>query len=381
MLMPNNFRSKTGKFPLPMFFPDATKAVIRTLDSKDIIGTKTPGILVNTYHLIRNPGKRVIKNAGSAGNFMNFAGPIISDSGGFQVMSLAKESGSQGKINDKGVTFKLHSQKKFTLTPEDSIDFQFVLGTDLMVVLDDFTPPNADYDEAKETVERTILWAKKCKNEFERQIALRKTEEEKRPYLIGVVQGGKHQDLRKYCAEKLVEIGFDGLGYGGWPLRSAQGKPIRQASARGGQAGQNIMEFDYETAQTIKDAAPENYLLYGLGIGKPQEIVNLVKMGYHIFDCVLPTRDARHKRLYVYNAESIEEIDLEKESFYRFYTPDKEKNYADISPVSTACDCLLCKNYSRAYLAHLFRENELTALRLSTIHNLRFYSILMEKLR
>lgn len=371
MEKPKYFNSKTaGKIPLPIFFPDATKAVVRTLDSIDIAKTKTPGILVNTYHLLKNPGKKVMTKAKNVANFMKFEGSIISDSGGFQVMSLAKSEGADGIITDKGVTFKLKGEKKFTLTPEDSIDFQFKLGTDLMVVLDDFTPPIASKKEAQDSVERTILWAKRCKSEFQRQCKLQNISKGKVPYLIGVVQGGKYQDLRKYCAEKLVEIGFDGLGFGGWPLR--------QASAKGRQAGQ---KFDYETAQTIKDVAPDNYLLYGLGIGKPEEIVNLVKMGYHIFDCVLPTRDARHQRIYVYNAKSIKDIDIKRDIFYKFYTPAKERHKEDFSPVSTACDCLLCKNYSRAYLYHLFKEKEMSSLRLSSIHNLRFYAILMEKIR
>ncbi|HSX48763.1 MAG TPA: tRNA-guanine transglycosylase, partial [Candidatus Saccharimonadales bacterium] len=208
-----------------------------------------------------------------------------------------------------------------------------------------------------ETVERTLLWARKCKDKFDE---LTKGMKEK-PYILGVAQGGKYQDLRAYCTQELVKIGFDGIGYGGWPINE-------------------INEFDYESAKTIADNTPESYFLYGLGIGKPHEIVELTRMGYNIFDCVLPTRDARHKRLYVYNSSSIEAIDVNKADFYKYYVPDKQKYYHDKGPVSTACDCLLCKNYSRAYLAHLFRNNEMTAGRLATIHNLRFYSILMEKL-
>jgi queuine tRNA-ribosyltransferase len=289
---------------------------------------------------------------------MNFHGGIISDSGGFQVMSLAKTLG--GKITDQGVTFKPLGEPKITLTPEISIEFQLALGTDMVVVLDDFTPPNATYENAKETVERTLLWAKRCRSTFAKATA----DKDKKdiPYLLGVVQGGSYQDLREYCTKELVKIGFDGLGYGGWPIN-------------------DLKEFDYESAKTIADSTPEDYFLYGLGIGKPHEIVKLTQMGYNIFDCVLPTRDARHKRLYVYNADSIETIDVTKEKFYEYYVPDKQKYYHDTRPVSMACDCLLCKNYSRAYLAHLFRNNEMTAGRLATIHNLRFYSILMEKLQ
>ncbi len=355
------FKSKDGNIPLPVFFPDATRAVLKTLDSVDIEQTKTKGILVNTYHLYKDLGKKVVKEHGGIRKFMNFHGGVISDSGGFQVMSLAKTLG--GKITDHGVTFKPQGEPKLTLTPEDSIELQLALDTDMVVVLDDFTTSSATYEEAKETVERTLLWAKRCRVKFDEMTKGK----EIKPYLLGVVQGGFFQDLREYCTKELVKIGFDGLGYGGWRL-----KP--------GEDGL-LTEFDYESAKTIADNTPENYFLYGLGVGKPHEIVELTKMGYNIFDCVLPTRDARHKRLYVYNANSIGKIDLRLPDFYSYFVPDKQKYYHDTKPVSTACDCLLCKNYSRAYLAHLFRNNEMTAGRLATIHNLRFYSILMEKLK
>ncbi len=356
-MAPKYFKSKFGNIPLPVFFPDATRAVIKTLDSVDIENTKTLGILVNTYHLFKDLGKKVIKDAGGVRAFMNFKGGVISDSGGFQVMSLAKSAGNKGKITDKGVMFQVPGHPKISLTPEDSIDFQIALGTDMVVVLDDFTLPTATYEEAKDTVERTIKWAKRSKEEFER---LTKDKKEK-PYILGVAQGGKYQDLRKYCTEELVKIGFDGIGYGGWPIN-------------------DLNEFDYESAKTIADNVPDSYFLYGLGIGKPHEVVELTKMGYNIFDCVLPTRDARHRRLYVYNANSIDEIDINSEKFYSYYVPDKERYYHDQSPISLACDCLLCTNYTRSYIGHLTRSEEPTAQRLATIHNLRFYSILMEKL-
>lgn len=340
---------------VPLFFPDATRAVIKTLDSTDIANTHTPGILVNTYHLLNSPGMSVIKKFGGVAKFMNWDGITISDSGGFQAMSLG------GKPNDKGV---------LGLTPESSLAAQFTLGTDLMVVLDDFTPPTATYEEAKETVRRTLLWAERSLREFEKQMQQKSPLLAKarggltKPVLTGVVQGGFFPDLRAECAKELIAMGYKALGYGGWPLRTASGKS----------------EFDYESAEIIASNAKSDTLLYGLGIGKPHEIKALVKMGYSVFDCVLPTRDARHKRLYVYNADTINNIDISSDSFYSYYTPDKEKYYKDMTPVSTACDCLLCTNYTKAYLAHLFRIKDLSAMRLATIHNLRFYSLLMEKL-
>lgn len=357
----NYFKTQSGRIELPVFFPDATRAIVKTIDSEDIENSKTPGILVNTYHLYKDLGKIVLKKHHGIRGFMSWPGGLISDSGGFQVMSLAKKGGKKGAITDKGVTFS-ESGKKIELTPEKSIEFQLLLNPDMVVVLDDFTPPNASYEVAKETVERTILWAKRSKKEFLRLCQEQKLNDERRPYILGVVQGGSYPDLRKNCAEELAKIGFDGFGYGGWPL-SEDGI------------------FDYATAQIIADTTPEGYLLYGLGIGKPEEIVGCVDLGYHIFDCVLPTRDGRHKRLYVYQADSIEDINIRSPKFYSYYVPDKEKHYHDNQPVSTACDCLLCRRYTRAYLAHLFRIKDATALRLATIHNLRFYSLLMEKLR
>lgn len=355
--MKKYFRSRSGNISMPMFFPDATRAVIRTLDSQDIINSGTKGVLVNTFHLWQEINTNTLEKSNGIGNFMNFKGGIISDSGGFQVMSLIKSGEMKGKVTDEGVVMYPSRNKKVVLTPEKSIAFQISLGTDMVVVLDDFTDPDSTHDEAKMSVERTIEWAKRSKKEFEK---LTKGKKQK-PYLLGVSQGGYYQDLRKYCTEELVKIGFDGLGYGGWPLNKDG-------------------SFDYESARTISDNSPEDYLLYGLGIGKPEEIVELTKMGYSIFDCVLPTRDARHKRLYLYTAKSYKDITL-KGKFYTYYTPDRSAYTDDLSSISEACDCLLCKNYSKAYLAHLFKKEPMSAMRLSTIHNLRFYSMLMEKLQ
>jgi queuine tRNA-ribosyltransferase len=356
------FRSKKGKIPLPIFFPDATRGVLKSLDSRDIENTKTSGILVNTFHLWQGLGKDVLEKFDGIGNFMDFHGGVISDSGGFQVMSVIKSGNVKGKITDEGAVFYPSKKSKKILTPEKSIEFQMKLGSDMMVVLDDFTDPKSGYEEAKESVERTLSWAKRSKTEFEKICKQKKFTDETRPYLLGVVQGGQFQDLREYCTKELVKIGFDGLGYGGWPI-------------------DEMGNFDFESAKTIAENSPEDYFLYGLGVGKPDEIVKCASLGFNIFDCVLPTRDGRHGRLYIYNADSIENIDIKKENFWSFFSPDKEKYYKDKTPVSTACDCLLCRRYSKAYLSHLFRIGDFTAGRLATIHNLRFYSILMEKIR
>lgn len=344
------FKFKGGKLPLPVFFPDATRGVIKSIDTKDLEETKTQGILVNTFHLWQNPGGNFFNDFGGIRKFMNWNGAVISDSGGFQVMSVIKKGIVQGKITDEGIAFHKGRNKKLIFTPEESIKFQMSLGVDMVVVLDDFTGPEDNHKKALDTVERTISWAKRSKAEFEKICKKKGLTKEDRPYLLGVVQGGEFMDLREYCTKELVKIGFDGLGWGGWPF--------------------NEGKINFKSAEVIAKNSPSDYLLYGLGIGKPEDIVECVKLGFTIFDCVLPTRDARHGRLYVWD-----------DKFYSYYDAKKQKNEGDKNPVSASCDCLLCKNYSRAYLYHLFKIGDTTALRLATIHNLFFYSTLMEKLR
>jgi queuine tRNA-ribosyltransferase len=367
MTKPKYFRYRYGKIPFPVFFPDATRGVVRTLDSVDLVNTKTYGLLVNTMHLRNEYGHKIIDKFGGVGEFMSWKGALISDSGGFQVGSLVKRRPKMGEVTDEGVFFKMEGLtpsekgKKKLLTPESSIAFQMDLGVDMVVALDDFDAPNATYEQVKESVERTILWAKRSRDEYDNICAKRKLTDKTRPYILGVIQGGHYRDLRKYCIDELVKIGFDGLGYGG-------------EDKIAGKANNDLAQF-------LADNTPKDYLLYALGVGKPEDIVTAARIGFDIFDCVLPTRDARHKRLYKYTANSIKEIDLSKENFYEYYVPDKMIHLDEEAPVSTACDCLLCTNYSRSYLAYLFKIRDMVALRLSTIHNLRFYSLLMEKLR
>jgi queuine tRNA-ribosyltransferase len=205
------------------------------------------------------------------------------------------------------------------------------------------------------------LWAKRCKEAYLAECERLGIPEGKRPYLIGVVQGGEYEDLRLKSIKELTEIGFDGYGYGGFPMKDGK--------------------FDEAMAKFLADNLPKDTVLYGLGIGKPDDIVKCVKLGWQIFDCVLPTRDARHGRLYVYSDLSIDRIDLTKENFYEFYNPRQAKHLEENVPVSTTCDCELCTTLTRAEFATMWRSRDERVLRLATIHNLRFYAILMEKLR
>ena len=345
---------------LPIFFPDATRAVVRSLDQNDIVSTNTKGILVNTFHLYRDLGEKNLIKHGGIRKFMNWNGALISDSGGFQVYSLGKSQGYKNTTNANGVIFRMDGTKTL-FTPEMSIKFQFLLNTDLMVVLDDFTEPRLAKKDAYESVQRTLKWAVESKKIFDTECDRRKLTDQNRPYLCGVVQGGNYLDLRTECTQRLVEMGFDAIGYGGWPFGEEE-------------------DLFLKIAETIKKHTPEKHLLYGLGVGTPKDIVDFYRLGYTIFDCVLPTRDARHGRLYVYNAINIDDIDVTKKNFYSFYSP-REKDLGSNEPVSTACDCLLCKNYSKGYLTHLFKIKDTSYFRLATIHNLRFYSLLTERLK
>ncbi|HET7098692.1 MAG TPA: tRNA guanosine(34) transglycosylase Tgt [Patescibacteria group bacterium] len=355
------FKFKSGKMPLPVFFPDATRGVIKTLDSVDIASTDTPGILVNTFHLWQGLNKEILKKLGGIREFMNFNGAVISDSGGFQVMSVVKKGVIEGKITDEGVVFHPGRNRKVVFSPETSIELQMSLNVDMVVVLDDFTDPKVGHKEALESVERTLDWARRSKREFEKICKKKGLTKSNRPYLLGVVQGGDFMDLREMCTKELVKIGFDGLGWGGWAIENGK------------------LKFD--SAEVIAKNTPENYLLYGLGVGKPEDIIKCVELGYTIFDCVLPTRDGRHGRLYVYDVDNIKDIDIFKPNFYHYFDAKKGANLSDKSKISTSCDCLLCKNYSKGYLAHLYKIGDMSAMRLSSIHNLRFFSILMQKLQ
>lgn len=386
--MQKDFRLLDGStLPLPLFFPDATRGFVRELSWTDVKGVGLPGVLVNTFHLLREQGYEKTEKAGGVRGLLGWDGAIISDSGGFQVMSIAKKSFGKtqdpgGRITDEGVVFVMDNVEHL-LTPEESIRYQLTMKTDLCVVLDDFTPPDATFEEAEETVRRTTLWAKRCKEEYERILGKDRTGEPYgRPYLVGVVQGGAYPELRMRSIRELTEIGFDGYGYGGWPMKDGV--------------------FDIETAALIaeeirsiethgstqRSTPTGGILLYGLGIGKPDDIVKCVNLGWQIFDCVLPTRDARHGRLYVYTAASMDTIDLPRRqagvhspTFYEYYNPTHASHKEENIPVSTACDCELCTTINRADLYKMWKAKDKAVLRLATTHNLRFYALLMEKLR
>jgi queuine tRNA-ribosyltransferase len=355
--MKSTIRGK--QIEMPIFCPDATRGVLRATDSKDIEEAGIQGLIVNTYHLMNTPGTNVLSVAGGINKFMNWKGLTISDSGGFQVFSLIHRKEGLGKISDDGVTFNLDGTKH-ALTPESCIQTQFEIGADVIICLDDCADQTISEAEMIKSVDRTVSWAKRCRDEYDNQIKIRKLSDETRPLIFAVVQGGNYIDQRKRCAQELTKIGFDGYGFGGWPIS---------------EDGNLNTEALLATVEFTKDSKYH----YALGVGDPKSCVKCAEMGYNIFDCVLPTRDARHGRLYVWkDSPSKEQI---KTDFFEYLRIDKSEYAQDNSPISQHCDCFTCTNYTRAYLRHLFKINDTLAYRLASIHNIRFYAQLFEQLQ
>ncbi|MFZ2226780.1 MAG: tRNA guanosine(34) transglycosylase Tgt [Candidatus Moraniibacteriota bacterium] len=359
-------RTKNGVLNTPFFMPDATRGFVKSLDRDDLLAVGVSPMVVNTYHLYLQPGTELVKNAGGIHKFMNWHSPLLSDSGGYQVFSLIHKNPEMGKITDEAVIFKSPLDGSMhTISPEKSIQIQFDLGVDMMVVLDDVPPNSYSKKKIKEAVERTVRWAGRCKIEYEKQLKKRKIAPKDRPLIFGVIQGGAHSDLRKYCAEKLVEIGFDGYGFG-----------ARHVDTEG-----NFMEeVVRETAKLI----PEKALRFALGVGTPEDIVKFVACGWDMFDCVIPTREGRHGRLFIRKGKiknKKSKIKINDNNFYETININNGKFREDFGSIDPNCDCQLCKNYSRSYLRHLFAMKDPMAMRLSAMHNLKFYMDLMEELR
>lgn len=281
----------------------------------------------------------------------------MSDSGGFQVLSLLKNDPSGGSISQHGFTWRTErGGEKRKLTPEACIRHQLQLGADILFCLDWCTHPDDPRERQEESVTVTIAWARRCREEFDRLVAQKKWSDKERPLLYAVIQGGDDEGLRRRCAEELLAIGFDGYGFGGWPIRDS---------------GELV-----ETVQLVADLVPDEFPLHGLGIGSPENIVAARKSGYDTFDCVLPTRDARHLRLYTYTTAP-ETGSLPANGFYKKLYLQDDKWHRHGGPADETCDCPLCRDYSLAYLYHLFRVEEPLAIRLASIHNLRFYTRLL----
>ena len=353
----------SGRVPLPAFFPDATYAAVRAADFSAVEDAGLYGCEMNSYHLMTKPGAKLVKALGGLHGFSGYGGVILTDSGGFQLYSLIRENPEYGEIREKEIIFRPdRGREKLSFTPEKCIQAQFQYGSDVMMALDMCTHPEDPPEVQRRSVELTVAWSRRCRAEFDKLAAQRK--DGRRPLLFGIVQGGSDPELRMECGRRLEEIGFDGYGFGGWPL-----------GANG--------ELRPDVLKMAADAMPDGKIKYAMGLGKPEEIVKCVQMGYSLFDCVIPTREARHQRLYVFaeGCESREGVRRPDGRFYRFHYAMDDKHARDPRPVDENCDCALCRRHSRAYLHHLFRVNDPSAMRLATAHNLRFYGRLMELLR
>jgi queuine tRNA-ribosyltransferase len=341
-----------GDVITPQFLPIGTKGTIKTVTSEEIKFWGATMVLANTYHLWQRPGDGLIYKAGGLHKFMNWKGPIFTDSGGFQVYSLAK----MRKTMEAGVLFQFDLDgKQEILSPEKSIDIQANLGSDICLILDDFPGFPFEHSRSLESIELTSRWAERAVAEHKRIV------EDGDPVnpdqkLWGIVQGASFEDLRRTSAEQMTALGFEGFAIGG----VAVGEPHDEM----------MKAIEYSIPYL-----PENSPKHLLGVGTPFDIIQAVSRGCDTFDCVIPTREARHGRLYVSakdenGKDGYETIDIRLEKY-------KE----DFSSVDNTCDCYLCLNHTRAYLRHLISSEEILGTRLATMHNLRFYLNFMEKIR
>lgn len=327
-----------------VFMPDATRGAVRNLTTKQLKETGTKALVTNTLHLLIHPGPDVINKLGGIKKMMGWDGIVLTDSGGFQVFSLIHSKKWQGKVHKDGATFKSPRQGNiYELTPEISIDIQIKIGSDVLVTLDDCRASDLTRKDAEESVERTVAWAKRCKDHFEKEYGgTKKTGK----LLTCVVQGANYLDLRARCAKELVEIGFDGYNFGGFVINKE---------------GNLVLD----EMQTVIENLPEDTIRYAMGVGKPQDIIEVAKLGYNLFDTVLVTRNARHGTLYTSQGQ---------------LKIGNSEMALDTRPVDPECNCECCKNYSRAYIHHMMKNNETTAQTLATIHNLTYYQDLIKAL-
>lgn len=354
----SNLQLPHGELQLPVFMPDATLGVVRSVDATDLLHCGVQAVVMNTFHLMQRPGSSTIQALDGLHAMSGWPRPIVTDSGGFQAYSLIQQNAKFGTLDEDGITFKPEgANRKFQLTPEKAVQLQMSYDSDVVMCLDYCTHVDAPLDVQELAVTRTIAWAKRCKREFQRLVEQKRLPEEKRPLLFGVIQGGGSFELRKRCSEALLKIGFDGMGYGGWPL-DRQGKLVS-----------DIIRY-------TRELVPAQLPMHALGIGHPGNMLECVRMGYGIFDCAMPTRDARHARLYAFTGDN-----LVDEKWFSYVYVNDDKYIKSNVPVSTRCDCLCCTHYTLGYLHHLFKINDTLFFRLATIHNLRFMTMLTQRLR
>ncbi|RJO61458.1 tRNA guanosine(34) transglycosylase Tgt [candidate division WS5 bacterium] len=338
-----------GEIETPVFMPVGTRASIKTLSPQEITTIDAKIILGNTYHLYLRPGTNIIKKHGGLHKFMKWDGPILTDSGGFQVFSLGfglktKKNDELVKIKEDGVEFRSHLDgSKHFFTPKSVIKMQKEIGANIMMTFDECAPANADHAYAKEAMDRTHRWAKECIEAHKKIKPLHGYEQA----LFGIVQGVTFEDLRIESAKYISSLDFDGIAIGGLAVGESE-------DARN------------QTLDIVEPHLPKDKPRYLMGVGFPQDILNAVERGIDMFDCVLPTRLARNGTAWTYKGK----LNLLNSQFI-----------TDLRPVEKECDCYACQNFTRSYIAHLIREGEILGIRLTTLHNLRFMMRFMKDIR
>ncbi len=363
MDFPKTLNLKSGILELPQYLPDATFGQVRAVDSAATASCGIQALMMNTFHLMQKPGASTVKSLGGLHRFSGWEKAIFTDSGGFQAYSLIRQNSKFGKLTDNGISFLPESgERKFQLTPEKCIQLQISFDSEVIFCLDDCTHVDDPRSEQEKSVERTIRWAQRCRIEFDRLMDEKKISSNLRPKLFGVVQGGNSPELRRRCAEALLETGFDGYGYGGWPLDE----------------GGSLVE---DMIALTRELIPSEFPVHALGIGHPPFIARCAVMGYGLFDSAMPTRDARHGRLYRFKFIP-EPSQLAKSADWFEYVYATDKRYIK-SPdaVEDSCGCPLCQTYSLGYLRHLYKLNDILYQRLATQHNLCFMARLMRLLK
>ena len=323
-----------GEVKTPVFMPVATQATVKSLSSEDLINADVDMIISNAYHLYLRPGQDVIENAEGLHKFMNWDRAITTDSGGFQVFSLA----SLRKITDKGVEFKSHLDGSSHLfTPESVVDFQLAIGSDIIMPLDECVHYPVSKNYVEESVKLTLKWAERSKKRF--------AEKEGKTSLFGIVQGGTHKDLRKICTEELAAMDMHGYALGGVGV---------------GEPKELISEITDYTASIL----PKDKIRYLMGVGTPLDVLEAMASGVDMFDCVVPSRNGRNgQALTSYGEKQIKNAQYKNDS----------------KPIDEECDCSVCKNYTRQYIRHLFKTGEMLGMRLVSLHNIHFYSKLIKR--
>ncbi len=329
-----------GTFQTPIFMPVGTQGTVKAIQQRELEEIGAEIILSNTYHLFLRPGNEVLKQAGGIHKFINWNKPVLTDSGGFQIFSL---SGLR-KVTGEGVEFKSHLDgTAHVFTPENVIQTQRIIGADIIMVLDECLENPADYDVVKESVKLTTDWAKRSKAEFENSSGLYGNNQ----YLFGIIQGSVNMDLRKISALEITDLGFDGYAIGGLAVGEEN-------------------EIMYDVVDYTTDLMPKDKPRYLMGVGTPEDLLNAIESGIDMFDCVMPTRNARNGTLFTSRGK------------LRIRNLENRMNFSSPDPES---DSYTARSFSISYLRHLFMSNEILAAELATIHNLRFYLRLMEQSR